>query len=132
MARKKNNLSNEQKEKREAELTDALKRLQIPIEDKRHGYTVVLENDMARSNQSRFQHITKESHDLLPGDIKTIEEKLPVNSKLKKDKTRRLTYNYYIKRNKSGAEYIKVSVQIDKIDKRLAKIKTIFITKAIK
>ena len=113
-------------------LLNALKKIPHVIEDKRHNLTIHFENDDARSNQSRFEHIVKQSHRLTVKDVETIDKELTKSAKLKKDKSRKGSYNYYIQRNKCSGEYIKISISIDKLDNHIAKVKTIFITKVIK
>ena len=40
-------------------LINALKKIPIPIIDKKHNLMIFLENDQARSNQDRYSHIVK-------------------------------------------------------------------------
>ena len=122
---KKNDLTYEER------LIDALKRLPNPMHDKRHGIFVKLEDDRARSNQSRFEHILQDRHGLKPGDIERISEKIN-QSTLRKDPERTDTYNLYIERNRFSGEYIKISVTLDFSKSNEATIKTIFITRNLK
>ena len=51
---------------------EALKSLPNPIEDKRHNIDIYFNDDRARSNESRFEHVIEKRHELLPSDIKRI------------------------------------------------------------
>ena len=121
------------KRKRECDenVLAALMKLKFPIYDKRHNLLVDLDNGRARSNESRFEHITRSYHKLTIEDIKTIPEGI-LNARLRKDSSRKNTYNYYYQRNGDKAHYIKISVIIKKGETRTAKIKTIFIVTVIK
>ena len=114
-------------------LLRALERLPNPIEDKRHGLLIYLENGPARSNQSRFEHIVKGSHHLNVRDIESIPEGIAKKTNLKKDRNNRKgTYNYYFPRKGPLQEYIKVSIQIDDDSPRVARVKTIYVTRSSK
>ena len=113
-------------------LVDALNKLPSPIYDERHDLTVYLDNNKARSNQSRFQHICSTRHKLSVKDIQNIPEGIQKNSTLKKDKNKKNTFNYYFKRKSNKGEYIKISVSVDEELPKSVKIKTIFITKVMK
>ena len=113
-------------------LVDALSKLPVSIYDKRHDLTVYLDDNKARSNQSRFQHICGTRHKLTVKDIEYIPEGIQKNSALKKDKIRKNTFNYYFKRKSNTHEYIKISVSVDEKEPKNVRIKTIFITKLIK
>lgn len=113
-------------------LVDALNKLPVPIHDERHGLTVYLDDNKARSNQSRFQHICGTRHNLSVKDIEYIPEGIQKYSTLKKDKTRKKTFNYYFKRKSNEHEYIKISLSVDRKEPKNVRIKTIFITKLIK
>ena len=115
----------------EEKLIEALRKLPIPLEDKKHNIVIYFSDDRARSNQSRFQHIAMTTHELRPSDIERIPKHIN-NSKIKKDKTRADTFNVYIKRNNYNDEYIKMSLKISDLKDRTAYVKTIFITKRYK
>lgn len=108
-----------------------LEKVPKPIEDKRHNLYVYFNNNRARSNETRYEHILSLRHKLLPSDIKRIQRYLG-KSLFKKDKERKGTCNYYIKRNSYSNEYIKVSVQIEEKEPTIAIVKTIYITNTIK
>lgn len=72
----------------DTKIIDALKKLPNPIYDRRHNFTIYLVNDRARSNQERFEHISKNFHELTVKDIESIPEGLKTKSKLKKEKGR--------------------------------------------
>ena len=112
-------------------MEEALKQLPKPIVDKRHNIFIYLENDRARTNQTRVQHIIDARHDLCPRDILNIPRKIK-KCIFKKDTERNDTYNVYIKRANNSDEYIKISLKIKEESPRRASIKTIFITKNIK
>ena len=124
MARKKG-LTYEQK------MIKALKALPNPIDDKRHNTKIYFINNRARSNETRFDHIIDERHELLPSDIKRIVNKIKT-AVFRIDKERAETYNYYIKRNNYSDEYIKISVKIEADKPKEAIVKTIYITKNVK
>ena len=113
-------------------LVEALKKLPFPIYDEKHHLTVYLDDDRARSNQSRFEHITKEHHQLSVKDIESIPKLIVSSSWLKKDKIRKETFNYYLPRPGFNGHFIKVSVRISQEEPHIAKIKTIFTTSRIK
>ena len=89
---------------------------------------IVLDNNRARSNESRFEHIAVSRHELLPSDIKQIPKRIET-SILKKDKERTNTYNIYIARNGHVGEYIKISIEIDFKKSNIGFVKTIYITR---
>ena len=115
----------------EEKIAHALQSLPNPIEDKRHGILIVFENDRARSNETRFEHIAVERHELKESDIKHIPKSIKT-SLLKIDKDRKDTYNLYLRRNSFGHEYIKISIEINFKKSNRGIVKTIFITKSIK
>ena len=115
----------------EEKLLKALKDLPTPIEDKRHGIIIVFENNRARSNQCRFDHIILSRHELQPRDIKRIPQHIKTCI-FKKDLERANTFSIYIKRNNYGDEYIKISVRINPDKPNIAIVKTMFITKVLK
>ena len=93
----------------EERMINALKKIPCPLEDKKHRILLFFEDNRARSNQSRFEHISLSRHDLYLGDVKRIIKHIS-ESILKKDLERKDTYNLYIKRNNYGNEYIKISL----------------------
>ena len=109
----------------------ALSTLPNPLEDKKHRLLIVFENDKARSNQTRFEHIIDQRHELKPNDIKRIPKCLKA-SILKQDKERKNTYNLYILRRNYGDEFIKISLDIDYRKTNIATVRTIYITKNYK
>lgn len=113
-------------------LIEALNKIQFPIEDKKHNLLVYLDNNMARSNQTRLEHITSTRHRLTVKDIESIPQGIKKESRLRKDPFKKSTFNYYFQRKSNKKEYIKISVLIDKVDKKKVTIKTIFITKHMK
>ena len=115
----------------EQKLTNALKKLPNPLEDKRHNLKIHFADDRARSNESRFEHIVNQRHGLRPADIQRIQRYLN-RCIFKKDNERTDTYNIYIKRNSISNEYIKISVKIEPSQPDVAIVKTIFITRVIK
>lgn len=115
----------------EKTMIEALMSLPNPIIDKKHGLKIYFENDRARSNQKRFDHIIDLRHKLKPNDIARIPRQIN-KSKLKKDKDRKTTFNLYIKRNRYSGEYIKISAEYKGNKMNELDVKTIFITKIYK
>ena len=113
-------------------LINALKKLPNPIIDEEHNLLIYLDDNRARSNQSRFEHIVGYRHELTIKDIESIPEGIKTPFKYRKDKIRKRTYNYYLKRRGELKGLIKVSIVIDNKNERKAKIKTIFITRIVK
>lgn len=112
----------------EQKMLNALESLPNPIADDRHGLVLYFIDNRARSNETRFEHIIKESHRLLLRDILSIPEGIR-KSRLKKDKHRKWTYNYIFERKGVNKEYIWICVQSDKDDPHIVIVKTIFISK---
>ena len=56
----------------EEKLINALRKLPSPLEDKRHNLKIYFDDDRARSNESRFEHIVNQRHGLRPSDIERI------------------------------------------------------------
>ena len=108
-----------------------LQKLLNPLYDKKHRILIYFDNDRARSNQDRFEHIFDSKHELLPSDIKRIVKGIKT-SFLKQDKERKDTHNLYILRNVYKKEYIKIAIKIDFKKSNIGKVKTIFITKNFK
>lgn len=115
----------------EQKLIDALEKLPSPLIDKRHNLKIYFVDNRARSNQSRFEHITDSRHSLLASDIERIKRYINV-SKLKKDHERKDTFNLFIKRNSFNNEYIKIALKVEDNNPNDAYVKTIFITKVYK
>ena len=115
----------------EQKLIDALKKLPNPLEDKRHNIKIYVDDNRARSNQSRFEHIVSTRHGLKASDIERIPRYIKTCI-FKKDAERNDTYNIYVKRNTFNEEYIKLSIEIKPETPNEATIKTIFITTNIK
>ena len=122
---KKKGISHEQR------ILNALKVLPNEIEDKKHRIIVVFEDEHARSNESRFEHISLKRHELKPSDFKRILKEIS-NSELIKEKERVNTYNLYVKRNGYNDEYIKICLNLNFKVSNKATVKTVFITKNIK
>ena len=112
----------------EEKIIKALNSLPNPIEDDKHRIKILFENNRARSNETRFEHIALQRHELLPSDIKQIKKGIKT-SILRKDKERTDTFNLFIKRNNCSGEYIKVSLEVDFKKSNTAKVKTIYIVK---
>ena len=109
----------------------ALSALPNPLIDKKHNISIYFDNDKARSNQTRFDHIINSRHELFPSDIKHIPQKMKTCI-LRKDKERKETFNLYLKRNSISNDYIKLSLKIEENKPNIAIVKTIFITKTVK
>ena len=109
----------------------AILSLPNPIEDKRHRIFIVFEDNRARSNETRFEHIINERHELKPSDIKRIP-KMIKSSILRKDETKTNTYNLYIERNNYKKEYIKIALDLNFEKSNIAIVKTVFITQKFK
>ena len=115
----------------EQKLIDALEKLPNPLIDKKHHLKIYFINNRARSNQSRFEHITDSRHGLLASDIERIGRYIN-SSKLKMDHERKEAYSLFVKRNSFNDEYIKIALKIEDNDPSTAFVKTIFITKVYK
>ena len=97
-----------------------------PIYDARHNFAIYFVNDKARSNQDRFEHISKNFHELTVKDIESIPEGLTTKAKLKQEKGRKDTYNYYFIRKRDKTHFVKISVKVIDWKNRVAVVKTIF------
>ena len=113
-------------------LITALKKLQSPIYDKKHDLYVYVRDDMARSNESRFEHISKNMHELKVRDIESVPEGINKYVKYSKSKELKDTYYYYIRRKGEDRGFIQISILIDINDRKKAFIKTIFVTYRLK
>ena len=124
-------MSKKKKLSYEEKMLEALKSLPNPIEDKRHNIDIYFNDDRARSNESRFEHVIEKRHELLPSDIKRIPNNIK-KAIFKIDKERKDSYNYYIRRNRNSDAFIKISVRINPETPKTAIVKTIFVTKNLK
>jgi len=115
----------------EEKMIAALSKIPCPIEDKKHRIFIYFANNRARSNETRFEHISLARHDLCLGDISRIIQHIN-ESTLRKDPDRKDTYNMLIKRNNYGSEYIKISLELNFSQSNIAVVKTMFITKMSK
>lgn len=113
-------------------IIEALKKLPNSIYDARHNFTIYFINNKARSNQDRFEHISRNFHELTVKDIESIPEGLVARAKLKQEKGRKDTYNYYFVRKRDKTHFVKISVKVIDWVNRIAVVKTIFITGSIK
>ena len=126
MAKKKNEKFYDQK------LIDALKKIPSPIWDKKHKIFIYLNNDQARSNESRFEHIAKKNHELKVRDIESIPD--GINGYVTFHKSRELkdTYYYYISRKGDSKGFIQVAIKLIEGETNKYYVKTIFIAYRIK
>ena len=115
----------------EQKLINALKKLPSPLLDKRHNLKIYFDDNRARSNQSRFEHIVNQRHGLRPSDIERIARCIK-KCIFKRDPERNETFSVYIRRNSISEDYIKLSVRIDPIEPDVAIVKTIYITRVVK
>ena len=79
--------------KYDLKLIEALKKLPSQIEDKKHGFIIVVRNDRARSNETRFEHIAKKNHQLKVRDIELIPEGINKYAKFSKSLELKDTYS---------------------------------------
>ena len=114
------------------DILDALKKLPKEVYDKKHKITVCFENDNARTNETRFEHIAKRNHELKVRDIESIPKGINCYLKFSKSKDIKDTYYYYIPRKGNDYGLIQVAILIDLNDRTRARVKTIFITYKIK
>ena len=112
-------------------LIEALKKLPFPLRDEKHNLNIVLLEEDVRKDQNRFEHVSKVHHKLKIRDIESIPKNIRKNPILKKD-SRKNTFNYYLKRKGDPYHFIKISLEMVDFEKRIAKIKTIFLTKVLK
>ena len=113
-------------------IIEALQKLPETIEDKKHNLIIYVRNDQARSNETRFEHIAKNAHELKVKDIESIPNGISCYVKFRKSENLKETYYYYIKRNNKLKGYIQLAVKLYKGERNKAYIKTIFITYSIK
>lgn len=115
----------------EQKLINALNKLPNPLEDKRHNLMIYFDDNRARSNQSRYEHIVSVKHGLMPRDIQRIPRYIKT-CLFKRETGRKDTFNIYIRRNSYTDEYIKISIEIKPNEPNKAIVKTIFITENVK
>lgn len=115
-----------------SKIIEALEKLPSEIEDKKHGWIIHIDNDMARSNETRFQHIAKSVHELKVRDIETIPEGIKEYVKFSKSQELKDTYYYFINRKGSDKGFIQVAIKLKEGEKKAYYIKTIFIAYRIK
>ena len=113
-------------------LLRALKKLPNLIEDKRHGLSVFVKDGKARSNQTRFEHIVKSSHNLHVADIEMIPIAIKEHHYFIVDSKRKRSCSYIYPRSGQKKDYLQVVINLDKNDPKKATIKTVFITRKAK
>lgn len=113
-------------------LIDALNELPSEIEDKKHNLIICVTNDLARLNETRFEHIAKRYHELKVKDIKAIPEGIRNYVLFAKSKELKETYYYYINRKGKSKGFIQLAVKLYENSKVRAYIKTIYICYRIK
>lgn len=109
-------------------IIEALRKLPNPIKDKRHNLIIYVRDDRSRSNETRFEHIAKNYHDLKVRDIEAIPNGIKNYIKFCKSAKLKDTYSYYINRKGEDKGFIKVVILKDMFDSTKAYLKTIFIT----
>ena len=118
--------------KYDLKLIEALKKLPSQIEDKKHGFIIVVRNDRARSNETRFEHIAKKNHQLKVRDIELIPEGVNKYAKFSKSLELKDTYYYYILRKGKDKGFVQLAIKLIEGEKKLYYIKTIFVSYRIK
>ena len=113
------------------DLKNAIEKCPNPMFDKKHNLYIYVEG-MARSNQTRVDHLVEYGHDLKVRDLNLIPEGIKNYFAYKKDPVYKNTYNIYIKRKGMDKGFIKVSIRINDNNPNRAWIKTIYITYKIK
>lgn len=108
----------------------ALKKLPNPIEDRRHNLFIFFPERRV-NNKTRLEYISIDRNELQLSDIKRITKGIR-HSICKVDKRRKGRLNIYILKNKYIGEYIKIPVQLDRYNKRIAYAKTLFVTTTLK
>ena len=109
-------------------IIDALKKLPNCIYDKKHDLKLYLNNNKSRSNETRFEHISKKYHELRVRDIESIPEGINNYIEYVKNKHLKDTYSYLISRQGKDKGFIKVDILVDKFDKKKGYIKTIYVS----
>ena len=118
--------------KYDLKLIEALKKLPSQIEDKKHGFIIVVRNDRARSNETRFEHIAKKNHQLKVRDIELIPGGINKYAKFSKSLELKDTYYYYILRKGKDKGFVQLAIKLIEGEKKLYYIKTIFVSYRIK
>ena len=113
-------------------LINALKEISFPIYDKKHNLYVYAVDDRARSNESRFEHIAKNHHELKVRDIEDLPIGIQSAFRFRKSNNKKGTYYYFYQRRGESKGFIQVSIQIMKNNPRKAYIKTIYVVYRIK
>ena len=113
-------------------LIETLKKLPSQIEDKWHGFIIEIKDDRARSNETRFEHIAKKTHELKVRDIEAIPEGIKQYVKFTKSHDLKDTYYYYINRKGEDVGFVQVAIKLKEGEKKIYYIKTIFISYKIK
>lgn len=114
-------------DKYDPKIIEALEKLPKIIEDKRHGFVIEVKNDRARSNETRFQHIAKRTHELKVRDIECIVEGIKSYVRFAKSHTLKDTYYYYINRKGDDKGFIQLAIKLIEGQKKNYYIKTIFV-----
>ena len=126
MAKKKNENHYDEK------LIDALKKIPSPIWDKKHKIFIYLNNDQARSNESRFEHIAKKNHELKVRDIEAIADGINGYVSFYKSHELKDTYYYFINRKGNPKGFIQVAIKLIEGETNKYYVKTIYIAYRIK
>lgn len=113
-------------------IIEALKKIPSPIYDKKHKINVFFIDDQVRKNETRFEHIAKQYHELKVRDIESIEKGINNYLCFTKSKEINDVYNYYLKRKGLDKGFVQISILVDMEDKTKAYVKTIFIAYRIK
>ena len=119
-------------EKYDLKIIEALKKLPPLIEDKRHGFVIQVRDDVARSNETRFQHIAKKMHQLKVRDIECIPEGIRAYVKFAPSKELKDTYYYYINRKGKDKGFIQLAIKLKEGETKVYYVKIIFIAYRIK
>ena len=113
-------------------IIEALEKLPHAIEDKRHGFVISIEDDKSRSNETRFQHIAKRTHELKVRDIESIPEGIRNYVKFTKSKELKDTYYYCIRRKGQDRGFIQLAIKLKEGESKVFYVKTVFIAYRIK
>lgn len=105
----------------------ALKKIPSPIYDKKHKHYVYFINDVDH-NQTRFEHIAKQYHELRVRDIESIFGGINDYVLYKKSKNHKDTYYYYINRKGMDKGFVQVAIKLIEGETNKYYVKTIFIT----
>ena len=112
-------------------IIEALKKLPSPIYDRKHNIYIYANDNRARSNETRFEHIAKQYHELKVRDIEVIPDGINRYCYFSKSKNIKDTYYYYIVRKGEDKGFIRVAIQLNS-QNRKAYIKTIYVLYRIK